>query len=474
MSAQFQPERGGAALEQLRVPPHAIDAEQAVLGGLMFDPSALAKISDWLSEGDFYRKDHRLIYRAIITLIGRNDPVDPVTMGDWFDANDLSEMVGGASYMVEIANATPSAANIVAYAEIVIEKARLRSAIDIGTKLAESAWSRGAESQQIMSEAQHALSQMQISKLRGALEPVKGAMKRMYAELLARFNRGPGLLGQPWPWQDLNAATKGLRDGVLYIVGARPSMGKSVFALQTAVNNALNGNRTALFSVEMTAEECMARAVACFGRIPHEWVESPANEDEDAELHWTHLTQATEQILNAPLLIDETPGISSKQLMARVRRAHLQEPIRLLVIDHMHDMKIDPKREARFEYGDIAQDAKTLAKELRCPVVLLTQLNRSAANRADKRPTLTDLRESGEIEQKADVVLFLHREDYYDKDSVMSGTVEIIPAKGRNLRLGDAVILKNSFSEMRMDDLLGERPLRHVNATSKQKQRGFP
>jgi replicative DNA helicase len=328
----------------------------------------------------------------------------------------------------------------------------------MGTQLTESAYKPGTDPQQAIAETMHNLSQMQASKLRGGLESVKGAMKRMQAELMARYQRGPALLGAPWPWKKLNDCTKGLRDGVLYIVGARPSMGKSIFGLQTAVFTALRGNNTAFFSVEMGAEECMARAVACVGELPHDWVENPAKDEPDAEWYWSKLTTATGQIIESPLLIDETPGLTVEQFMARARRAHMQKPLRLIVVDHMHDMGLDAKREQRHEYGRIAQAGKTLAKELKCPVILLAQLNRKNAG---QRPSLTDLRESGEIEQKADVVLFLHREDYYDapdRQTHLKGVVEVIPAKGRNIRVGDTVHLQNTFSEMRMQDWIGPLP----------------
>ena len=454
MNAQLA-ERAPAGLSELRIPPHDIIAEEAVLGMLMLVPESLAKVSDWLKEEDFYRKDHRLVYRAITGLIGRGAPVDPVTMGDWFDANGLSEWVSPAD-LIELTDSTASAANIVAHAEIVVEKSRLRSVIDTGTKLAEAAWSRGSDSQQIIATAAHDLAQMQASKLRGGLEPAKVGMKRMQTELMERYQRGPALLGQPWPWKGLNDCTKGLRDGVVYVVGARPSMGKSIFGLQTAVFSALRGSNTAFFSVEMGADECMGRAVACVGEIPHDWVESPNDKDIDAEFYWGRLTDATQRIIESPLLIDETPAISINQLMARARRAHMQKPLRLIVVDHMHDMAIDPKQ-ARFEYGLIAQGGKTLAKELHCPVILLAQLNRSSAV-AGKRPTMTDLRESGEIEQKADVILFLHREDYYSKETHLKGVVEVIPAKGRNIKTGETIYLQNTFSEMRLQDWLGDIP----------------
>lgn len=457
MNAQIDFDRMSADIPTLRIPPHDIAAEQAVLGALMLAPESLAKISDWLAESDFYRADHRLIFRAVTALIGRGAPVDTVTMMDWFEANDLGELIGGAGYLIELNSATASAARIVAYAEIVSEKSRLRAAISAGTNLVESAWKRGADAEQVIGTATHELAQMHASKLRGGLEPTKVGMRRMQSELMERYKRGPALLGQPWPWQDLNHCTKGLRDGVLYIVGARPSMGKSIFGLQVALNNAMNGNNTAFFSVEMGADECMARAVACIGEIPHEWVESPNDKDMDADFYWSRLSTATQRIIEAPLLIDETPAITRVQLMARARRAHMQKPLRLIVVDHMHDMAIDPKQ-ARFEYGQIAQDGKTLAKEFKCPVILLAQLNRQSANRNDRHPNMTDLRESGEIEQKGDVILFLHREDYYDKNTHMKGIVEVIPAKGRNIKTGETILLKNIFSEMRMGDWLDGWP----------------
>lgn len=458
MSAQPSISHAHLDVEAVLPPPHDLAAEQAVLGGLMLSPESLVRVSDWLMESDFFRKDHRLIFRAVSELQRRGAPCDAVTLGDWFEANDIAQLIGRSSYLIELANATPSAANIVAYAEIVVEKSRLRAVIAAGNKIAAAAAARGAESQQVIGTAAHELAQMQASKLHGALEPVKRAMKRMQVELMARYQRGPGLIGQPWPWQGLNDCTKGLRDGVLYVVGARPSMGKSIFGLQVAVFTALRGNSAAFFSVEMGEQECMARAVACVAEIPHDWVENPAKEDEDSEIFWARLADATQRIIDSPLQMDETPGITIDQMMARARRAHMQKPLRLVVIDHMHDMSIDTKREVRHEYGRIAQGAKTLAKELMCPVILLAQLNRSIAGRADKRPTMTDLRESGEIEQKADVILFLHREDYYDPDTHLQGVVEVIPAKGRNIRAGKSIALQNIFSEMRMEDWVGALP----------------
>lgn len=437
--------------------PQAIESEQGVLGALMLVPDALAKVSDWLTESDFYRADHRLIYRALLGLIARGNPVDPVTMADWFESNGLADRLDNVAYLIELASGTASAANLVAYAEIVVEKSRLRAALDIAQHITSAALSPGADSQAIIGDTVHTLSTMQASKMRGGLEPVKGAMARMLSEAQERYRKGPGLLGKPWPWKGLNDATNGLRDGTLYIVGARPSMGKSIFGLQTAIHTALTGQRVAFFSVEMGAAECMARSVACVGELPLSWVEHPNDSHPDAELFWARWSDASERIVKSDLLIDETPSISGNQMIARARRAHMQKPLRLVVVDHMHDMEVDPKQ-ARFDYGVITQLGKTMAKEFRCPVILLAQLNRAGATRADKRPTMTDLRESGEIEQKGDVILFLHREDYY-KTGEMEGVVEVIPAKGRNIRTGSTIYLQNTFSEMRLQDWVGELPL---------------
>lgn len=471
MNAQFQPERMPEGIEALRVPPHDIAAEQSVLGALMMDPRSLAKISDWLVEGDFYRKDHRLIYRAIVGLIGRGDPVDAVTLGDWLDSNGMADMVGGMSYLAQLQNDTPSSANIVAYAELIVERSRLRTLIDEGCKITEAAYNRRADSQQIVGEAVHQLTQMQASKMRGGLEPAKVAIKKLHVQILERYNRGAGLIGEPWPWKELNDRTNGLRDGTLYIVGARPSMGKSVFGLQTAVFNALRGHRTAFFSVEMGAEECMGRAVACTGEIPHSWVEQPTDEQEDADVYWGRLTETIAKLKDSPLIIDETPALSGQQMFARASRAHLQSPLRLIVVDHMHDMKIDPKN-ARFDYGEITQLGKTMAKQFGCPVILLAQLNRESAKGSGRKPGLADLRESGEIEQKGDVILFLHREDYYNPQN-MPGAVEVIPAKGRNMRVGGKPIyLQNRFDCMRLDDWIGPDPVM-PEVRAEKKERGM-
>jgi replicative DNA helicase len=446
--------------ERVVVAPHALEAEQAVLGGLMLAPEALARIADWLHEKDFFDRRHRLIYRAIVALDERGEPCDAVTMGDWFEGQGLAEYAGGASYLIELANGTPSAANITAYAEIVREKARLRAANDIGSALARSALEPGAEAANVIAVANESLSLLLSSSLRGGLVHAKQPLVEFFRDLTESYERGDALIGLPTPWRDVNRVLMGLEPETLYVVGARPSMGKSVMGGEITTFNALAGKRPAIFSVEMAAKRVLARAIACHGRIPYRWVRKPDN-CPDAEDYWSRLTATMKDLIGSRLLIDDTPALTAEQLLARARRAHQQEPLDLIVVDHIHDMAIDKNGEPRLEYGRIAQAGTTLAKELKVPVVMLAQLSRATTNRADKRPQMQDLRESGEIEQKADVILFLHREDYYDRDSHLRGLVEVIPAKGRDLDISEPIYLANRYDQQRLedyDDVLPQAP----------------
>lgn len=435
--------------------PVALEAEQSVLGGLMLAPDALARI-DWLAEADFSSQQHRMIFRAISELTTKGDACDPVTLADWFDKNGVGDLIGGSVYVLQLASATPGAANIVAYAEIVLEKSRLRSAMDLGAKLVSAAKTRAAESGLIVAQAMHDLAQLETTRLRGGLQPAGQLMKSYFREFQSRYTAGPGLLGIPTPWHDLNEITKGLRPGVLYIVGARPSTGKSVFGLQLAAFTAFRNDAAAFFSAEMTGDECIGRIMACSGNIDHDWLEQPNNKHDSSELFWGRSSTVAADIKKAPLLIDETPAIRIDQLMARARKAHLQRPLRLIVADHLHDMDHGSKPEAiRHEIGRAVQGFKTLAKELNCPVVVLCQLNRGAAG---KRPEIRDLRESGDIEQKADVVIFMHKEDNINKETHLRNIVELIPAKGRNIRIGKSVYLEARFDQMRLEDHIGPLP----------------
>ena len=437
-------------LDSLRVLPQSAEAEQSVLGGLMLSPESLPKIADWLTGEDFYRPNHRLIFRGIVDLAEAGKPVDAVTLGEWFEANGLAEQIGGSGYLVELHSATPSAANIVAYAEIVAEKARLRQAIEIGTALTNAAWERGAAAADVTAKAQHALTTLAPVRHTGLQESKPGLM-RWWAECQARLDK-PGLLGLPTPWAGLNSATHGLRPANLYLLAGRPSMGKSIVGGQLAAFTALRGNRTALFSLEMSAESIHQRNVAALAEVPHDFLEQPT----EASPHWAPMTPAIAQLRSAPLLIDDSPGLNAAQICARAERAHLQSGLSLIVVDHLHEMTVDPKDRVN-SLGDAARKLKGLAKRLNVPVLLLAQLNRSATQRENKRPDLSDLRGSGSLEEVADAVMFLHREDYYRPETHLKGVVELILAKGRNLRTC-TVHLANRYDQMRADDWEGPLP----------------
>lgn len=438
--------------------PHSVDAEIAVLGSIMLRPDSLAMVSDWLSVEDFYIREHAMVYSAVAELSRKGQPCDPVTVGEWFEAQGLSEFVSFA-FVCGLTQTPVSAANIVAHAEIVAERSRLRRAIDIGDRLKAAALASGADSAQLMAIAQQELAQYQAATVRTGLKPAKAAVRGFVAGVQARYSNGPGLIGIPTPWQGVNACTRGLRPGTLYVVGARPGMGKSIFGFQLAAFSALRGVRVGLFSVEMGEDEVIGRMVACAGELEHEWIEQPAENDDEA--HWSRFTDVTTRLAESGLLIDDTPALKIEQLTARAKRAHMQSKLGLVVIDHLHDLAFDGSEEMRFKIGKAVQGAKSLAKDLGVPVVLLAQLNRNVAGRSDKTPTMIDLRESGEIEQKADVIFFLHRDDYYDTDKEkthLQGVVKLIPAKGRNLRLKETIHLENQFAQMRMVDWVGPLP----------------
>ncbi len=440
---------------QLRTAPQSMPAEQSVLGGLMLAPHRLDDVVEVLSEDDFFRHDHRLIYRAICEQGEKNRPFDAVTLGEWFESQGKAQEVDGGAYLIELSSTTPSAANIMAYAEIVREKSLQRKLIDIGTGAVNDGFTNVP-----VRDAVETLTQNLVElepKQRGGLQPAGTALAKFHADLEARFNRGNKLSGMPTPWSELNDATHGLQAGELIMIAARPSMGKSIMGLNLALFAAMRDLRTAFFSLEMSEVQCVRRCAASLKNIPHDWLLSPSKGDED---YWPKLTSALRDIKAAPLLIDDTPSITAQQFVARARRAHRQKPLDLIVVDHIHDFKIDAKL-ARYQYGEIAQAGKNLAKQWGIPVVMLGQLNRNVTGRTERRPTLADLRESGELEQKGDLILFLHREDYYDtptQKSHLQGVVECHIAKGRDIEAGKRITLKNSYHQMRLDDWEGPMP----------------
>jgi replicative DNA helicase len=454
-----------------RVPPHSTQAEEAVLGALLLPQAgqrAWLEVCDWLTADHFYRRDHQLVYRAIAELAGKEQPHDAVTVGEWFESMGQAEQVAGGAYLVELARATPSTANIVAYAEIVVGNSHQRQLVEVGTELVETGFHPdGREIPEVIQSTQHRLTLLLPTRRTGPT-PVKAALRALYEDLQRRYD-GQQLPGLPTPWSALNEATHGLQDGEVVLIAARSNMGKSVIGFQLSAFNALRGQRTLRFSLEMTAQQAARRDVAALGDIPHSWLLNPADGYGD---YWDRLTATYRALQEAPLAMDDTPRLGATQISARAQREHLRAPVRLVLVDHLHEMKLPGRQGEVIERADALRDLKALAKHLGCPVVVLAQLNRGAAgsDRAEsRRPRLTDLRGSGGIEEVADVVLFLHRPDYYNPAD-MSGVIEVTIGKGRDIPTGKTIYLRNRFDVMRADNWEGPLP---ASAASQPIRGGF-
>lgn len=421
------------AFDRARVPPQSVEAEQSVLGGLMLSPESLDVIADLLTEEMFYRRDHQHIYREIKVLAERGKPFDSVTLGERFVAQGLGQMIDGGAYLIELASTTPSAANIKAYAEIVRDKALLRGLIETGTEIVNDGFDPdGRETTDLLAKAEqavYAISEQGV-KARSPVVIVKDALNEAFRVLQDRYEAGGDVTGTPTGYTELDELTAGLQNTDLIILAARPSMGKTTLAMGIAEHAALKANKcVAVFSMEMSAPQLALRLISSVGRINAQRLRTGKLEDED----WARCTSAIRAIRDHKIFIDDTPSMSPDQLRARARRLKREHNLGLIVIDYLQLMQVPGSNENRAtEISEISRSLKALAKELNVPVVALSQLNRALETRQDKRPVMADLRESGAIEQDADVIMFIYRDEYYDKESADKGIAEVIIAKQRN------------------------------------------
>ena len=421
---------------QLRIPPHSLEAEASVLGGLLLDNSAWDRVGDLLSDSDFYRYEHRLVFTAVSTLVNANRAADVITVFENLQSLGKAEEIGGLAYLNSLAQYVPSSANIRRYAEIVRERAILRKLVSVSDEIATTALNtNGRPVPTILDEAEQKIFNIgeEGSRMRQGFQ----SMGNLVVELLDRveeMSQNPNdITGVPTGFFDLDRMTSGMQAGDLIVLAARPSMGKTALAINIAENVALKeGLPVAVFSMEMGASQLAIRIVGSIGRIDQGRLRTGKLQDEE----WPRLTEAVERLRNVSLSIDETPGLTPSELRASARRlARNCGKLGLVVVDYLQLMSgssgSDGDNRAT-ELGEISRGLKMLAKELQCPVIALSQLNRGVEQRTDKRPMMSDLRESGAIEQDADVIMFIYRDDYYNKDSKEPGVAEIIIGKQRN------------------------------------------
>ena len=421
---------------QLRVPPHSIEAESSVLGGLLLDNGAWDRVGDLLVDGDFYRHEHQLVYAAIGALINASKPADVITVFEHLQNQGHEQAVGGLVYLNSLAQYVPSASNIRRYAEIVRERSILRKLVSASDEIATQAFNpKGKPVDKILDEAEQKI--FNIGEEGSRMKQGFQSMDTLVVDLMDRVQEmadNPNdITGVPTGFHDLDRMTSGLQPGDLIVLAARPSMGKTAFAINIAEHVALNeGLPVAVFSMEMGASQLAVRIVGSIGRIDQGHLRTGKLGDDE----WPRLTEAIEKLRTVSLHIDETPGLTPSELRANSRRLARQcGKLGLIVVDYLQLMSgssgSDGDNRAT-ELGEISRGLKMLAKELQCPVIALSQLNRGVEQRTDKRPMMSDLRESGAIEQDADIIMFIYRDDYYNKDSKDPGVAEIIIGKQRN------------------------------------------
>ena len=422
---------------QLRIPPHSIEAESSVLGGLLLDNGAWDRVGDLLKDTDFYRYEHRLIFTAVSALINGSKPADVITVFEQLQSQGRAEEVGGLAYLNSLAQYVPSAANIRRYAEIVRERGVLRKLLSASDEIATNAFNpQGRAVAQILDEAEQKI--FNIGEEGSRMKQGFQSMDTLVVQLLDRVqemaDNPADVTGVPTGFIDLDRMTSGLQAGDLVVLAARPSMGKTAFAINIAEHVALNeGLPVAVFSMEMGASQLAVRVVGSIGRINQGHLRTGKLTDDE----WPRLTEAIEKLRTVSLHIDETPGLTPSELRANARRLARQcGKLGLIVVDYLQLMSGSSSSggdNRATELGEISRGLKMLAKELQCPVIALSQLNRSVEQRTDKRPMMSDLRESGAIEQDADIIMFIYRDEYYTREACKEpGVAEIIIGKQRN------------------------------------------
>lgn len=434
-------EEGAAAdvaEQRLKVPPNSIEAEQSLIGGLMLDQVAWEKVADVISADDFYRKDHRLIFAAIANLAETNNPCDVVTVSEYLDNRGELGQSGGLEYIATLANETPGAANARAYAKILRERSVLRALINAGNEISGSAFATdGRMASELVDAAERLVFEIaeKGSRGRAGFKHLKHILPQAVDRIDVLHQSEGEITGISTGFTEFDKLTAGLQPGELIVIAGRPSMGKTSLAINIAENAAIGSKvPTAIFSMEMPSQQLAFRMISSLGRVDQAHLRTGRFPDED----WSRINTAVQLMSDAPIFIDDSAGLSPTEIRARSRRLHREHGLGLIVIDYLQLMQVPGSRENRAtEISEISRSLKALAKELELPIIALSQLNRSVEQRPDKRPIMSDLRESGAIEQDADLILFIYREEVYNPDTPRKGIADISIAKQRNGPIGD-------------------------------------
>ena len=415
-----------------KVPPQNLDAEQSILGGILLDNQALNAVLEVLTHQDFYSEAHRKIFLAITELAERNEPSDLVTLGSFLKDKNQLDSIGGTSYLATLVESVPSAANISAYAKLVKEKSVLRQLISTATGIVTRSYGTGADVDQLLDEAEHAIFEISEHKIRPSFFPMKDIIKDSFRTIERLYERKELVTGVPTGFGKIDEITSGLQNSDLIIIAGRPSMGKTAFALNIAEHVALEENiAVAIFSLEMAKEQLAMRMFSSIAKVNSQKLRRGFVGETD----WPKLTTAAGRLSEAPIFIDDTPAITVLEMKAKARRLKADKGLGLVILDYLQLMRSGGSKDSREqEISEISRSLKALAKELAVPVIALSQLNRKVEDRTNRRPQMADLRESGAIEQDADVIAFIYRDEVYNKseDNTERGFAEIIIGKQRN------------------------------------------
>lgn len=428
-----------------RIPPQNVEAEQAVLGAMLLSHDAVIVAMEKLQSQDFYRDVHRIIFEAMEHLHRGNKEIDVITLPDELKRMKKLDDVGGLEYVLNLPNLVGSAANIEYYANIVAEKALARNLISTCTELTTEAYDGQKETEALLDDAERRILQLSDTKNRGDFASVGAVVEVTLDKITKLYENKAGLTGLPTGFRDLDRMTSGLQPSDLILVAARPSMGKTAFTLNIAQNVGVRQHKTvAFFSLEMSQEQLVQRLLCQIAHIDSQKLRTgQLNSDEE----WTRLTDACDKLYESPIYIDDTPGISVAEMRSKARRLKSEHGLDLIIVDYLQLMQGRNAESRQQEISEISRSLKALARELKVPLIALSQLSRSVESRQDKRPMLSDLRESGALEQDADIVSFLYREDYYDKETENQHITEVILAKHRNGPVGSVKLyFKNEFT----------------------------